>query len=281
MSDYKKNIYWLASYPKSGNTWFRIFLANYLNKNDEIVSLNEISTGTIASSRVMFDDVSALASSDLLQSEINKLRPDIYREFSNGLKENSYNKVHDVYSMIDNKPMFPEEISAGVIYFVRNPLDVVISYANHSSIEIDKSIAAINNDNHRLAKSKKGLNNQLEQELGSWSFHVKSWTQQDNMPIFIMKYEDMLIDTHNVFKNALAFLKLDFDEAKFEKAIENSSFKVLTELETKEGFKEKPIKTEKFFKTGKSGNWKELLSKEQIELIIEKNKEQMLKFNYL
>ena len=281
MSNYKKNIYWLASYPKSGNTWFRIFLANYLAKNNEVISLNEINTGSIASSRVMFDDVSALASSDLLQSEINMLRPDIYREFSMGLNVNSYNKVHDTYSLIDDKPMFPEEISAGVIYFVRNPLDVVISYANHSSIEIDKSIAAINNDNHKLAKSKKSLNNQLEQELGSWSYHVKSWTEQNKIPVFVMKYEDMLVDTYNVFKNALAFLKLDFDEKKFTKAIENSSFKVLTELEEKEGFKEKPIKTEKFFKTGKSGNWEKLLNKEQIELIIEKNNEQMLKFNYL
>ena len=281
MSDYKKNIYWLASYPKSGNTWFRIFLANYLKKDDNPISINEINTGSIASSRVMFDDVSALASSDLLQSEINKLRPEIYKEFSKELNADSYNKVHDAYSVIDDKPMFPEEISAGVIYFIRNPLDVVISYANHSSIDFDKSIAAINNDNHKLAKSKKGLNNQLEQELGSWSYHIKSWTEQSKIPVFVMKYEDMLSDAYNVFKKALVFLKLDFDENKFNKAIENSSFKVLTELETKEGFKEKPIKTEKFFKTGKSGNWKELLTKEQIDLIIEKNKEQMLKYNYL
>jgi hypothetical protein len=279
--EYKKNIYWLASYPKSGNTWFRIFLANYLNKSNEPISINEIGTGSIASSRVMFDDVSAIASSELLQDEIDMLRADIYREFSKELKENSYNKVHDSYILVNGKPMFPKEISAGVIYFVRNPLDVVLSYANHSSIDIDKSIKLINSSKHKLAKSKKGLNNQLQQQLGSWSQHVKSWTEQKEIPVLIMRYEDMLDDTYNVFKKALEFLKLDFDETKFAKAIENSSFNVLTKLEEKDGFKEKPLKTEKFFNTGKSGNWKEVLNKEQINLIVENNREQMLKFNYL
>ena len=278
---YKKNIYWLASFPKSGNTWFRIFLANYLNDSDKAISINEIGTGSIASSRVMFDEVSAIGSSELLQDEIDMLRADIYREFSNELKEASYNKVHDSYILVNGKPMFPSEISAGVIYFVRNPLDVVLSYANHSSIDIDKSIKSINNPKHALAKSKKGLNNQLQQQLGSWSQHVKSWTEQKEIPVLVMRYEDMLDDTYNVFKKALEFLNLDFDETKFTKAIENSSFKVLTQLEEKDGFKEKPLKTEKFFNTGKSGNWKEALNKDQIKLIEENNREQMLKFNYL
>jgi len=279
--EYKKNIYWLASFPKSGNTWFRIFLANYLSNSDKPISINEIGTGTIASSRVLFDDVSALASSELLQEEIDVLRAEIYKEFSNELKQTSYNKVHDSYSLLNGKPMFPTEISAGVIYFVRNPLDVVLSYANHSSIDIDKSIKLINNNKHTLAKSKKGLNNQLQQTLGSWSQHVASWTEQKEIPVLVMRYEDMLDDTYNVFKKALDFINLDFDERKFVKAIENSSFKLLSELEEKEGFKEKPIKTDKFFKTGKSGKWKDVLNKNQIKLIEKNNREQMLKFNYL
>jgi hypothetical protein len=278
---YKKNIYWLTSYPKSGNTWFRIFLSNYLSNDDKAKSINDIKTGNIASSRVMFDDVSAIASSDLSQKEIDILRPQVYKEFSTELKEISYNKVHDAYTFTENEAMFPKEISVGVIYFVRNPLDVVVSFANHSTIEIDKSIKAINSEEHCLARSVKTLNNQLRQFLGTWSYHVKSWTEQKDIPILVMRYEDMLEDTYAEFKKAIDFLKLDFNEKKFIKAIENSSFKTLSEIEDKEGFKEKPLKAKKFFNKGKSGVWKSVLSQKQTESIIEKHKEQMIKFSYL
>ena len=279
--NYKKNIYWLASYPKSGNTWFRIFLSNYLNEKTESVSLNEIGTGSIASSRVMFDDISALPSSELLQTEVDRLRPDIYRELSLELDGFSYNKVHDAYIEVGEEPMFPCDISAGAIYFVRNPLDVAISYANHSSIDIDKSIKLLNNDENGLSISQKKLNSQLRQYLGSWSFHVNSWTKQSKIPVMVMRYEDMLTNTYEVFKKAVEFLKLDFNKEKLINAIENSSFEKLRELEDKEGFKEKPIKAEKFFISGKSGNWKSVLNEEQISKVIDKNKDQMIEFGYL
>ena len=279
--NYKKNIYWLASYPKSGNTWFRIFLSNYLNDKSETISLDDISTGSIASSRLMFDDISALPSSELLQSEIDTLRPEIYKEFSQELEGFSYNKVHDAYIMVGEKPMFPEVVSAGIIYFIRNPLDVVISYANHSSIEIDKSIGCITDEKFGLSDSKKKLNSQLRQYMGSWSNHVKSWTEQTNIPVLVIRYEDMLTDTYGEFKRALEFLNLDFNEDKFIKSIENSSFDNLKKTEAKDGFKERPLKTKSFFATGKSGNWKDKLSEEQINKVIEKNKEQMIEFAYL
>ena len=277
-----KKIYWLASYPKSGNTWFRIFLANYLSNSDKPISINEISTGAIASSRVLFDNISALTATDLTHDEVDLLRPDIYREFASEIKTNSYHKVHDAYTLnTDNVPIFPSEISKGVIYFIRNPFDVAISYANHSSITIEKSIDLLNNTNHRLSKSTKGVSNQIRQKLLTWSEHVNSWTNQQEIPILVMRYEDMISDSYSSFKNAINFLSLVFDEDEIRKSIEFSSFNELKKQEKIEGFKEKPIKTKSFFKSGKANNWKGKLTQEQIDKIIEYNKEVMIKYKYL
>ena len=281
MSDNKK-IYWLASYPKSGNTWFRIFLANYLNDNDKPISINNISTGSIASSRVVFDNISALTATDLTHDEVDLLRPDIYREMVLEIETVGYHKVHDAYTLnINNEPLFPSDVSKGVIYFVRNPLDVAISYANHSSISIDKSIKALNNDEHKLSKNIKGVSNQIRQKLLSWSEHVNSWTKQTEIPVLVLRYEDMLEDTYTCFKNAVNFLELEFNEVKLKQAIEYSSFNELKKQEQKEGFKEKPMKTKSFFKSGKAGNWKQELTKKQVEKIINNNKAVMKEYNYL
>lgn len=277
-----KKIYWLASYPKSGNTWFRIFLANYLNNDNNPISINKISTGSIASSRTLFDNISALTATDLTADEIDLLRPDIYRELVQDLKDNSYNKVHDAYILnTENKPLFPTDISAGVIYFVRNPLDVVVSYANHNSVSIDKAITMMNNDKHKLSKSNKKLSTQIRQKLLTWSAHVLSWTEQNQIPVLIVRYEDMLTDTFNTFKKAIEFLNLAIDVDKIETSIELSSFKNLKKQEENFGFKEKPIKTESFFKSGKSGTWENVLTKEQVKIITDNNKDIMIKFGYL
>jgi len=281
MSDNKK-IYWLASYPKSGNTWFRIFLANYLSDSDKPISINDVSTGAIASSRILFDNVSALTATDLTHDEVDLLRPDIYRELNDEIEEYGYHKVHDAYTLNENnKPLFPADVSKGVIYFIRNPLDVAISYANHSSISIDKSIKLMNRSNHNLSKSDKKISNQIRQKLLTWSEHVKSWTIQTETPVLVLRYEDMLEDTYGSFKKAIKFLDLKFDENKINRAIEFSSFNELKKQEKEEGFKEKPIKTKSFFKTGKAGNWKNKLTEEQIEKIINNNKAVMKEYNYL
>jgi len=281
MSDNRK-IYWLASYPKSGNTWFRIFLANYLSGSDKPISINDVSTGAIASSRVMFDNISALTATDLTHDEVDLLRPDIYRELNAEIEEYGYHKVHDAYTLnANNKPLFPADVSKGVVYFIRNPFDVAISYANHSSISIDKAINALNNGEHKLSKSEKRVATQIRQKLLTWSEHVNSWTIQKEIPVLVLRYEDMLENTFKVFKNAAEFINLEIDDDRIKKAIEFSSFKELKKQESEVGFKEKPYKTKSFFKTGKAGVWKETLTEEQIEKIINNNKDVMKKYNYL
>jgi len=124
-----KKIIWLASYPKSGNTWFRAFLTNLFLDDDKTFDINELQGGPIASDRNMFDEHTNLDSSELCYDEVDNLRPDVYREFASTLDEVRFMKVHDAYTYLnDGRAMFPHDVSLGCVYIVRNPFDLGLSF---------------------------------------------------------------------------------------------------------------------------------------------------------
>lgn len=63
-------IVWLASYPKSGNTWLRVFLANSLRNAETPADINALETGHIASARNLFEELAGVEASDLTSAQI-------------------------------------------------------------------------------------------------------------------------------------------------------------------------------------------------------------------
>ena len=240
---YKKNVIWLASYPKSGNTWFRVFITNLLSNSDAPANINDLSETSISSSRKVFDDYTGLSSSDLSFEEIDKLRPEVYRMQSEESSELLFKKVHDkFYFVAENQPLFPPEISKGVIYLIRNPLDVIVSFAYHSSRPVNKMISALNNPEYAFCDKNDKLQNQLRQILGSWSGHVQSWTEQKLIPVHVIRYEDMINNTFESFSKAIRFLSIEKTDQQIRDAIQKSDFRILSGQEKISGFKEKMIK---------------------------------------
>ncbi|MBN2668428.1 MAG: sulfotransferase domain-containing protein [Bacteroidales bacterium] len=275
-----KNLIWLVSYPKSGNTWVRIFLANYLSKSLQPVDINKIKSSTISSSRKVFDRYSAVLSSDLKTEEIDNLRPHVYIKMSEEENRIKFIKTHDAYSLNDNNlPIFPTEISKGVIHIVRHPLDVAVSFAFHSNISIEKSIQNLNNHKKTLASNKKKLTNQLRQVLDTWSNHYLSW---ENAPIprLLIRYEDLLDRPEEMFKSIVEFCDISLEEEKLLSSIKHSSFNQLKTQEDQNGFREKPIKSSKFFRSGKSGAWQNYIPKTLALEFYEKNVSVMKKLGY-
>ena len=274
-------IFWLASYPKSGNTWFRTFLSNYMSDSDVPVDINRLNVGKIASQRLWIDEVIGFDTSDLTQDEITSLRPDVYR-WKHVDDEVSFHKIHDAYTHTrEGRPLVDDVATVGALYIIRNPLDVALSYANHRGTDIDQAIAFMGDPEHALSRSVKALSQQLLQYMGTWSFHVRSWTEAPGLDVRVIRYEDMHTDPENTFAEAVEFLGLQSDPTRLERAIRFSSFDIMAAQEQQTGFRERPARAQRFFRKGKAGDWQDTLTDAQIARVVADHREIMTRLGYL
>lgn len=278
----EKKIVWLASYPKSGNTWFRAFLTALLNDNE--LDINDMKTDGIFSSRELFDSCTDFDSMDLYYDEIKTLQPEVFN-FLNLISQKEYLfiKIHDAYSLNpEGEPIVPTEATRCAIYFVRNPLDVAGSLANHNGSTIDQAIQILNDPTYVLGpRYNYNVGSQLAQLTYGWSGHVKSWTEGPPFPVLVLRYEDMLANTYDAFNKAVEFIGIDAGKEKVKEAIKATRFEQLQQKERQGGFREKLSVDRVFFRAGKAGNWKNELNEQQIEGILNNQRYIMEKFGYL
>lgn len=276
-----KRIIWLASYPKSGNTWFRAFLANLLHPKGIPADINELEGGPIASSRQLFDEVTGLSSSDLTMDEIESLRPYVYRYIAQNTDEIVFHKIHDAYTLIkEGIPLVPSDASRAVLYFVRNPLDVAVSFAYHANSGISEIAKAMADDHYSFCCKTSRLHMQLRQKLLSWSNHVNSWVSQTEIPVLVIRYEDMMLNSEETFTKAAAFCGLNYTREQVCEAIAKSSFKELKKQESEKGFRERSPESQVFFRKGKIGSWKEELTQEIVNKIVHDHRDMMQRLGY-
>ena len=281
MDDLKK-IVWLASYPKSGNTWFRAFLTALLDPDGKAPDINSLYPTTIASSRQLFDELAGVASADLTSEEIDHLRPMIYHHNALESEEMIYHKIHDACIVLsDGKPLIPKDVTKAVLYFIRNPLDIVISFANHLCISIDKTIKIMNNPEYAFCSKTDRLHNQLKQRLLTWSGHVRSWVDESGLPLQILRYEDMVANPFEIFSKSTKFIGLSYNDVQLNKSLENGSFSRIQEQEKEKGFHEKGARASNFFRKGTTGEWKNTLTKIQVKRIVRAHGEVMERFGYM
>ena len=277
-----KNIMWLASYPKSGNTWLRVFLTSYIL--DKRVYINKLYGTPATGSRKLFEFYSNQDSYGLSNDEIDKLRPEIWRRFSADIDEDLVLiKTHDCcHPNKDGNLIFPWDVTKGVIHIVRNPLDVVVSYAFHNGKKVSSMVPEISNINHAMCAENELETKQLRQIIMSWEQHCFSWqSQKINVPMLELRYEDMTNTPEIVFEKIIKFCDLPFDKEKMIRSINSSSMHRMIAQEEKYGFKEKSEKSQKFFRKGVIGDWKNHLNSEEVKEIISNNKQAMKLYGYL
>lgn len=276
-----KDIIWLASYPKSGNTWFRIFLTNLVHANAP-ANINDLDSAYIASARLPFDEATGLEASDLTFEEIDRLRPLVYEQMAKEAKQPEFHKVHDAFTYTsDGTSLIPQAPWSRAIYIIRNPLDVAVSFANHNSTDVAKVIRQMAKSTFKLAKNETGCDVQLRQQLLSWREHVLSWTDKSGLDLLTIRYEDLQLRAGETFAKAVRFAGLSFDRAQILRAIRRSDFKNLKKQEDKNGFREKPPGCQSFFFRGKIGSWRDVLTSDQAKQIITDHGTVMARFGYL
>lgn len=275
-------IIWLASYPKSGNTWFRVFLANLLSEKEGPADINKLGGGPIASARSVLDNAAGIESSNLFLDEVDDLRPAFYEKISGEAEETVFMKTHDAYTYLpDGRPLLSEKATKGAVYLIRNPLDIAPSFANHSACGLDKIIKDMNDEKNTFCATPRNLPNQLRQKLLSWSGHVLSWVEAPGIKIHVVRYEDMKQHPLETFYGAVKFAGFEHTEKEVEKTLTRCSFEYLKKQEEEAGFREKSARCASFFRKGEVGSWRESLNEEQVMSIIKKHSNVMRRFGYL
>ena len=257
---------WLASYPKSGNTWTRLLLANFLADSEQAVNINhlwEALPGIYPAARDWFDRVTGLSSSDYTDDEVEPLRPAAFRaRAAEAAGGRLFFKVHDaLHDTAAGEPLFPEDVSAGAVYLVRNPLDVAVSWAFHNGGKDFSEIVTLMSDRRHVLG---GGCSQLRQRLLDWSGHVESWRAAP-FPVLAVRYEDLLADAVGQLGRMTRFLGLDgaADGRRLRRAVAAAAFTRLQEQEARDGFDERDRRCRRFFRSGRSGDWRRHLSAAQ------------------
>ncbi|MGH6718607.1 MAG: sulfotransferase domain-containing protein [Alphaproteobacteria bacterium] len=268
---------WLASYPKSGNTWLRAFLHNLLRNPDRPFDINDLRTFCVVDSVAeLYAQVDPRPPASLGPEGVARLRPSVHRFITTASPDNVFVKTHNALMADFGVPTVTAEVTAGMIYVVRNPLDVAVSFAHHLGASLDDTIALMNRPGARTPITAEWVG----ELMGSWSENVASWTGQSNPTSHVVRYEDMHARPITTFAGVARFLGLDPPRERIEKAIRLSSFRVLQEQERRHGFVEKSRAADRFFREGKTGAWRRKLTRAQVAALVEPNRIQMARFGY-
>lgn len=276
-----QNIIWLSSYPKSGNTWVRVFAHNLIKElsgSTQTQNINRLHehTGWEFGAKP-FEAVLRKPFADANHQEIAKARPDAQNWLARSRKGPFLTKTHLCVGHEFGIPTVNLDVTLAAIYVVRNPLDVAISFAHHLSEPVDTVIAKMAQHNFTTANRER----HVYEIMGSWSQHVASWIGIFNRPVHIMRYEDMLSRPEQSFGALARFLGLQPTQEQLKAAITKSSFAELKRQESERGFREKPPNAERFFREGISGQWVNGLSPAQIQNIVLAHAPMMQRFGYV
>jgi aryl sulfotransferase len=191
-------------------------------------------------------------------------------------------KVHDAWTRTDvGEPMFPPDVTEGVVYIVRNPLDVAPSAADHFGGTPQAAVERMCRSEYISGTAAKNLGDQLRQRVGSWPEHVVSWVDESGLPAHVVRYEDLCADAVAAFAGIVRFAGLDLDEARVRKAVAFSTFAELHRQEAEVGFRERPAGAlGNFFRRGEAGSWAQDLDDELASRLCDACGDTMIRFGY-
>lgn len=272
-------ILWLASYPRSGNAWVRLFLANLASTDGTALRINEIDRMPMAAGRDFFENATGLESSELTPDETLRLRREVFLWLSDRADSIVPCRIHDAFVHLpDGSPLIEPAATFGAIYIIRNPLDVAVSLRYHFGLSADAAIDRMEDDGFRLGGRGR---TQLRQALGSWSEHVTSWIAAPGVPVLTVRYEDLAGDPANTFARIATYSASAADAERIGRAIEFSDFREARRQEDLDGFHERPVAAERFFRSGRVGGWRDELTAAHVDRIVNVHHEVMRRFSYI
>lgn len=261
-------ICWLASYPKSGNTWFRLLAANAQSDPGRQMGIANLQdTGHMAASRALWEERTLLDASLMHDDEIDALRPEVHRSKAAAHDERTeLVKCHDAYTQTAyGEPLLGGRRAArGALMLVRDPRDIAPSLAAHLDQTLDQAIDFMADARAGLGGVSVRGSRQLRQRLLSWSAHVTSWLDQADLPVQLIRYEDLQSDTAGMLRIGLRFAGIPTTARRVRGAVSQCDIKQLRQQELAQGFIEGQGIGRPFFRSGTIGHWRDLLTPDQV-----------------
>ena len=203
-------IFWIASYPKSGNTWLRTLISSYYYSKDGIFYHDLIKDIGQFPEKDYFKDF-PVDTKNVVGTTKFWIKA---QEKINYDKKLRFFKTHNVYGKINNKPFTNKENSLGCIYIIRDPRNVITSLSNHYELNYEDSLAWMTNHKKYIYDNRGDDDYGNFQFISSWSNHYKSWKIQKDIPIKIIRYEDLLAKTYEITKEVIQFINLTSNQKK-------------------------------------------------------------------
>ena len=270
---------WIASYPKSGNTWIRAFLHNYIRQPAapyDINRLTDLSASDVNAERYQRHD--PRPASQYSVADVQRMRGMVHRDLTALDSTLVFVKTHNARLVIEGAPLITPAVSAGAIYIARDPRDVAVSYSRHLGRSIDETIAFMGDPRATAG----GTDAKVYEHLGSWSLHVRSWTGRPEPRVHVVRYEALIGEPEPAFGALVRWLGQDPPAERLRRAIRFSDFAELRAQEQAKGFTELvPEATGAFFGSGQPGHWRTVLTAAQQARIERDHGALMRRFGYL
>ena len=289
-----KHIFWISSYPKSGNTLVRAIISALFFSKDGKFQLDQIKHTGQFERRDRLNLIKKINEKEFYNLDQLKILSKYWITLQN--RENmkiekgfGFIKSHSSYVSMFNNWFTTLNNTAGYIYIIRDPRDVAISWAKHANLSYDDSISFMLNFNSCIewAQTNSELPDKIKPKtfLSSWDEHVLSWTNNNlEVPKLVLKYEDLVYEKEDVIKIIFKFFEKNFkikfnsDDKKIANIVESTSFEELRSQESKFGFAE--ASSGVFFRRGEKNQWKNELNVQQIARLENKFRDFINKFSY-
>ena len=271
-------IVWLASYPKSGNTWVRAFLHNYILQPPAPYSINDLDRLSASEcAAAFFRPYDPRPAAAYTEAEVQRMRPAVHRDLTRLHDDLVFIKTHNAARALHGVALCTWTLTAGAIYLARDPRDVAVSYARYTGRSLDDIIAFMGN----AGASHRGTDAQVFERLGSWSGHAESWLARPKT--LVLRYEDLSTAPERAFGKIVGFLGDGVAELeRLRRAVAYSDFKTLAQQELHGGYVAKsPATGAAFFREGRIGQWRQHLTAAQASRIEADHSAMMQKFGYL
>ncbi len=255
-----------------------MFLANLLFNPEQPFDINQIPKATFSDS--MGGPYARLANkpfSALSRTEVLRLRLPVQNMLANQGVDLLFAKTHSAVATVDGLPTFDLSLARGVVYILRNPLDVAVSLAHHMGRSPADAVIALCTKHGSLGGSK----TDVWQFTGSWGDHVRSWTTAPDLRCHVVRYEDMSRRPLKAFGGIADHIGLPYDRAGLRRAIRFSSFETMTKQERDHGFVERLRNDAQFFRKGQIGEWRNVLTQDQVDRVVEAHQDMMREFGYI